>query len=88
MKRISRVNYKSSDLLYEFPAETRLTVYRRLDIKLFVIFEIFSRNNAFVHYAEVCVFFQTKFIENHAWKCNQLLICSMKLKVNVTGSFS
>ena len=32
MKEISRINYKRSDLLYEFPAETRLTVYRRLDI--------------------------------------------------------
>ena len=33
MKEISRINYKLSDLLYEFPAETRLTVYRRLDIR-------------------------------------------------------
>ena len=33
MKEISRINYKRSDLLYEFPAETRLTVYRRLDIE-------------------------------------------------------
>ena len=32
MKEISRVNYELGDLLYEFPAETRLTVYRRLDI--------------------------------------------------------
>ena len=32
MQEISRVNYKRGDLLYEFPAETRLTVYRRLDI--------------------------------------------------------
>ena len=32
MKEISRVNYKRGDLLYESPAETRLTVYRRLDI--------------------------------------------------------
>ena len=31
-KEISRVVYKRGDLLYEFPAETRLTVYRRLDI--------------------------------------------------------
>ena len=33
MQEISRVNYKRCDLLYEFPAETRLTVYRRLDIE-------------------------------------------------------
>ena len=32
MKEISRKNYKWGDLLYEFPAKTRLTVYRRLDI--------------------------------------------------------
>ena len=32
MKEISRVDYKWGDLLYEFPAETRLTVYRRLAI--------------------------------------------------------
>ena len=32
MKEILRRNYKWGDLLYEFPAETRLTVYRRLDI--------------------------------------------------------
>ena len=32
MNEISRINYKRSDLLYEFSAETRLTVYRRLDI--------------------------------------------------------
>ena len=32
MEEISRVVYKRGDLLYEFPAETRLTVYRRLDI--------------------------------------------------------
>ena len=32
MKEILRIIYKKSDLLYEFPAETRLTVYRRLDI--------------------------------------------------------
>ena len=32
MHEILRVNYKRVDLLYEFPAETRLTVYRRLDI--------------------------------------------------------
>ena len=32
MKEISRDNYEWGDLLYEFPAETRLTVYRRLDI--------------------------------------------------------
>ena len=31
IKHISIVNYKLSDLLYAFPAETRLTVYRRLD---------------------------------------------------------
>ena len=34
MKWISRVNYKRGDLLYDFPAETRLTVYRLLDIEL------------------------------------------------------
>ena len=28
MKKILRINYKWDDLLYEFPAETRLTVYR------------------------------------------------------------
>ena len=32
MKEILRIYYKLGDLLYEFPAETRLTVYRRLDI--------------------------------------------------------
>ena len=32
MNEIPRINYKRSDLLYEFPAETRLTVYRWLDI--------------------------------------------------------
>ena len=32
MKEIWRVNYEWGDLLYEVPAETRLTVYRRLDI--------------------------------------------------------
>ena len=32
MEEISRIIYKWGDLLYEFPAETRLTVYRRLDI--------------------------------------------------------
>ena len=32
MKEIMRRNFKRGDLLYEFPAETRLTVYRRLDI--------------------------------------------------------
>ena len=32
MKEILRMNFKSGDLLYEFAAETRLTVYRRLDI--------------------------------------------------------
>ena len=32
MQEIPRINYKPGDLLYEFPAETRLTVYRRLDI--------------------------------------------------------
>ena len=32
MEEISRINYKRSDLLYEFPTETRLTVYRRLDV--------------------------------------------------------
>ena len=36
MKEISKVNYKWGDLLYEFPAETRLTVYRRLDIELWL----------------------------------------------------
>ena len=54
MEEISRIIYKWGDLLYEFPAETRLTVYRRLDIRvqlqlvgsqknveLFVIFEVF-----------------------------------------------
>ena len=34
MKEVSRVNYKSGDLLYECLAETRLTVYRRLEISL------------------------------------------------------
>ena len=33
MKEISRVDCKRGELLYEFPAETRLTVYRRLDIE-------------------------------------------------------
>ena len=32
MEEISITDYKWGDLLYEFPAETRLTVYRRLDI--------------------------------------------------------
>ena len=32
MKEILRMNYECGDLLYEFLAETRLTVYRRLDI--------------------------------------------------------
>ena len=32
MKRNSRRNSEPGDLLNEFPAETRLTVYRRLDI--------------------------------------------------------
>ena len=32
MKEISRVVHERSDLLYEFPAETRLTVFRRLDM--------------------------------------------------------
>ena len=32
MKEILRMNYKWGDLLYEFPAETKWTVYRRLDI--------------------------------------------------------
>ena len=32
MKEIPRVVYKRGDLLYEFPAETRLPVYRQLDI--------------------------------------------------------
>ena len=32
MKEISRFVYKRGDLLHEFPAETRLTVYRRLDM--------------------------------------------------------
>ena len=32
MKEFLRNNYEWGDLLYEFPAETRLTVYRRLDI--------------------------------------------------------
>ena len=33
MKQISRIDYKRSDLLYEFLAGTRLAVYRRLDIE-------------------------------------------------------
>ena len=32
MKEILSMNYKWGDLLYEFPAETKLTVYRRRDI--------------------------------------------------------
>ena len=32
MEKILRANYDWGDLLYEFLAETRLTVYRRLDI--------------------------------------------------------
>ena len=32
MKEILRISFRWGDLLYEFPAETRLTVYRRLDI--------------------------------------------------------
>ena len=72
MKEISRINYKWSDLLYEFPAETRLTVYRRLDIRMqlqlvgtqknvdiSVIFEVFFRSNVFVHY-EGCEYFSVK----------------------------
>ena len=31
--------------------------------------------------------FRSKFIENIAWKCNHLSICSIKVKLNVTGSF-
>ena len=33
MKEISKVILGKSDLLYEFPAEIWLTVYRRLDIR-------------------------------------------------------
>ena len=32
MEEILRKNHKLGDLLHEFPVETRLTVYRRLDI--------------------------------------------------------
>ena len=32
LKEVLRENCERGDLLYEFPAETRLTVYRRLDI--------------------------------------------------------
>ena len=32
LKETLKMDYKWGDLLYEFPAETRLTVYRRLDI--------------------------------------------------------
>ena len=32
MKEFLRMDCKSCDLLYEFPAETRLTVYRQLVI--------------------------------------------------------
>ena len=31
--------------------------------------------------------FQTKFIENHDWGAYHSLICSIKVKLNVTGSF-
>ncbi len=31
MKETSRTDYNLGDLLYEFPAKPRLTVYRRLD---------------------------------------------------------
>ena len=45
MKEISGMNYTWGDLLYEFPVETRLTVYRRLDIYImsywFVTFRSF-----------------------------------------------
>ena len=32
-RKFKRVDYEWGDLLYEFPAETRLTVYRRLDME-------------------------------------------------------
>jgi hypothetical protein len=76
LKEILKMYYKWGDLLYEFPAETRLTVYRRLDIRvqlqlvgtqknvdIFIIFEVFFRSNAFVHYEEGCGYFSDKVYE-------------------------
>ena len=31
--------------------------------------------------------FQTKSMKSYSWKCNHLSICSIKVKLNVTGSF-
>ena len=45
MKEIFGKNYKRGDLLYEFPSETRLTVYRRLDIELWFIASWSSKSN-------------------------------------------
>ena len=42
MKEILRINYQWGDLLYEFPAETRLTVYRPKDIATFYDEDLFE----------------------------------------------
>ena len=78
-----------------------MTVYRRVDIRVqlqlvgshknvevFIIFEIFDQKvmRSFMMSKSVGIF-QTKFIENPAWKYNHLSICSFKVKLNVTGSF-
>ena len=46
MKEILKMNYEWGDLLYESPAETRLTVYRRLDIELLFIASKSSKSDS------------------------------------------
>ena len=53
MKEIPGMSYPVNDLLYEFPAETWLTVYRRLDIELQLVEQEYSQRRVMTRRVEV-----------------------------------